>query len=208
MRLSLEAKPGHTHVRGGRVCRSLISKTASTKGLGVLNPYMRRFTKPEAQVSVGDLYVEVIEVGTNTVLAHAYLTGDALQLLDYEFGEGEPVMAQLMEIVAPRSQDEADKQFLRIKAFQFGTPDLRVVALEYKCALHEKPKLVGEFLKKLWMYEPTDGTQSRVHLLGLIRGFGDALIHLHFQPPAEESKWAASAFQTMLVLSGLRVPRG
>jgi len=152
----------------------------------------------------GNLAMEIIEVKKpNRVIGYTYLSGPALQLNSYTADDRwfEPGSMSRFNIPRPTGGDEAfwvnlTKQLMAIK---YSDDDLAV--FRYICTKAEPPMDGARAITKLFdRYETADSKEPHTHMMGIIESKGGGGVEMHFQPPADAAKHAATGFQVRLAL--------
>jgi len=206
MKLSLVAKSDCVHVRGGRVMRASEAKCVSRETLNKVDPFARSMSR-DGNAKQGDLLVEVVEVTSDVVVAHAFMSGDACQLIDYAPGPAEPAVARLLDIKWPKTSLDTEAMYKLIWENKFD-PDLDVAAFDFRCAFGQSAKSAAQQIGETWntlVRNSQPRTTRRAHLVGhAVELDGKNVAHIHVQPPDEVEKWCATSFSTQLVVSGLR----
>jgi len=200
MKLSLTRKRGFTQVRGGRPMRVIKTHQVSTKGL---SDEQEREFDGSVFAEPGDLALEILGVKSKRLCSYTYLSGQALQLNSYTADDKwfEPGSMARFVIPMPTPGDKdfwvnLTKQLMDIK---YGADDLAV--FRYICAKHEPPMDVARAITKLFdRYETTTDQVAKTHMMGIVEAKGGGGVEMHFQPPADAAKHAATSFQVALAL--------
>jgi len=211
MKLSLRKRFGWVHVRGGRLLRVIHAHPVETNSQ-TLNAVERRrpFRGKSVTAEPGDLAIEIVAVKTGKVLGYSYFAGAALQLNSYDVRPDrfEEIRSHVLTIPDPGPEHKTDRDLgeARLRAFINAkySPD-SVCAFDYttKFPVHSVAKTMSQY----WSYIPEDenAPESQTHLLGIVRAAkGKEVVILHFQPPMHADDYAATGFQTELVLSAIK----
>lgn len=191
MKLSHKRKFGHTAVRAARVLKVTESHAVSMEGLSEFAS--RSATAPWVFCEAGDLVIEVIKIRTGKVLGYSYLTGPAIQLINYNVSGvvdrigSEPLRVKRIEI--PRSNEvisEAKFGFNAISVFRFRAKTM------------EEARELPMKIMELWAADDSGIPEEINHLMGLI-DVGKRIMSIHLQPPSHANNFAATPFQIELL---------
>lgn len=218
MKLSLERKLGHIHVRCGRVLRVAHAHQVPTKTANVNDP-KEQTTRASAweTADVGDLAFELVAVKTDKVIGYSYLSGPAIRLHLYR--ETAPPHWFSEAIVRKVESDEHIWRALRaptvdafiegVIAIKFAPCDLVVFSLT--CENADAIRDAMDVWKKAYGYVPENMTdeeadrKGRPHLIAVvdtIKKKRGPMAVLHFEPPGCTSEAGCGGFQAPLVCAG------
>jgi hypothetical protein len=211
VKLSVRKRMGWVHVRGGRILRVAKEHAVRASGRSTLEGGKAPAGDEQwVYTKEGDLAVEVIAVKTGKVLGHSYLSGPAIQLNGYTpFDDdwfGEEVKSTFVDIPHPRGAfgDEFIKKVVGVLMDVKYSEEYGVGAFHYECDPGEDPRDVGQGIMQMWGYH--DDREPTAHLFGLVtpaKGKKNVVV-MHFQPPRDAADFAATGFQTELVLGVVR----
>ncbi len=209
MKLSLRKRLGYVHVRGGRFLRVIHAHRVptTTRTVNRHESGLRTFKGTGVEAHPGDLAVEIVAYKSGNVIGYSYLSGDALQLNCYTANAKhfEPIASHRIDFSMPTSPDDADdviKRFVGgLMNAKYG--DTPVCGMEV-VAPQDAPE-VAKAIINYWQYEPVeDHDPPTTHMFALVRSSNKkATVTMHLQPPKDANDYAATGFQTALVVNAI-----
>lgn len=209
MKLSVKRKFGMTQVRGGRVLRVTHAHQVGIKGYD--DRYDRetgrkRFADEKwVTTAVGDLAVEVISVKTNNIIAHAYLSGVAIDVVRYTSGT-DPVAswfepARGLNVTFPDNAPSTIAEFVdRMMAIKYGGADIAVARIPIDGKRDMSTQEALGVLASAYSYVDDAKTPS-TDFVAMIRPKNGDLGIAHFQTPSRSQTYSIGPFTADVMLS-------
>lgn len=203
MLLSPRKKFGHTHVKAARILR--VAKDHSVATLGApSDAQMERFEgRSWVFCEVGDLVIEIVKAKKHKWLGYSYLTGPAIQLMNYkplsvDHFDAEPLKVGRVTFPTPRESKKDPDGFIEtVKTLIASAMQANDICLFETTAQNKEAAMKAfDFLASVW--EPAGGS---AHLIGNVKFGKDAGIQIHFQPKKHATESCATLFQTSLLFN-------
>lgn len=212
MKLSPYKKHGMLHVRAARLLRVSQEHAVSTVGANVAGSaeqvgcsHGKAAGRFEGQNWVfckeGDLVLEIVKAKKGQLVGHSYLTGPAIQLMNYEanpgFFEETPLKVGLLEI--PAGEADAGKFLEKLISNVRRAQEEEGVCVLFLSVAEDQVQSAADTIIGCWMEEET----GKTHLIGdiVVEKDPGSGIHIHLQPKKHQTALSASGFQSELLIN-------
>lgn len=192
--------------------------SASSNANGMRPPYFpfksRTFERTWEPTRIGDLAIEVVNVKTNRVMAHMYLSGPAIGIMDYQHLDGRwwtPAQGARFDDFEPREGMTWEDFVASCMAIKYSL-EYRVTYLRLVAPLSDL-QAAADTIAEGYMHTAVNiqtdkNVHGRCHIIGTLmtaevakgrKNKAGGLMLLHLQPPADRNDYAAPDFAHQLL---------